>query len=120
MIEISLYSPVPIYQQLIIQLKEMIHEGKLKEGESLPAIRVLASQLSVAVNTVARAYQELEREGLIVSNGRKGSFVKISKENQKESTSKIFKGAIVDLLQQGLSKKDIERIFHSNMNQIFN
>lgn len=120
MIEISPYSPVPIYQQLISQLRTMIQEGKLKESESLPAIRGLAIQLGVAINTVARAYQELEREGLIISNGRKGSFVRNKVDNQEESSSKIFKSAIVDLLQQGLNRKDIERIFHSNMNQIFN
>ena len=120
MIEISPYSPVPIYQQLIAQLKEMIQVGKLKQGESLPAIRVLASQLDVAINTVARAYQDLEKEGLIISNGRIGSFVSEFNNDKEDSSSKIFKGAIVVLLQKGYSKEEIERIFHSNMNQIFN
>ena len=98
MIEISPYSPVPIYQQLISQLREMIQEGKLKQGESLPAIRGLALQLGIAINTVARAYQELEREGLIISNGRKGSFVREVKEKAEDSSSKIFKETILDAL----------------------
>lgn len=120
MLEISPYSPVPIYEQLISQLKELILDGKLRSGESLPAIRKLALQLNVAINTVARAYQELEREGLIISNGRKGSFVRKTRLQDDETSDKIFKRPILDLFQKGLTKKDIENIFHSNMNQIFN
>lgn len=120
MIEISPYSPTPIYEQLSSQLRGLIQSGRLKKGESLPAIRSLANQLNIAINTVARAYQDLEREGLIISNGRKGSFVRDTRKNQKDANTKIFKSTIIDLLQQGLSRKDIEHIFHSNMNQIFN
>ena len=120
MIEISPYSPVPIYEQLMHQLKTMIREGKLKRGESLPAIRTLALQLGVAINTVARAYQELERDGLIISNGRKGSFVREITEKGEESSRKMFRDVILQLLQQGRDKKEIEAIFHTSMNQIFN
>lgn len=120
MIEISPYSPIPIYQQLISQFKKMISEEKLKQGDPLPPIRKLANQLGVANNTIARAYQEMEREGLIVSNGRKGSFVRVIKEKSKDYNSKIFKDTIIDLLQNGLGRKEIENIFHNNMNQIFN
>ena len=119
MIEISPYSPVPIYEQLITQIKKMVQEGKLKGKEALPPIRTLASQLGVAINTVARAYQELEKEGIIISNGRKGSFIREFNADKEDSTTKIFKGPIVILLQKGYDRKEIERIFHSNINQIF-
>ena len=56
MLRINLNSPVPIYEQLIDEIKRMIEYGELKPGDSLPTIRSLSSQLDVAVNTVARAY----------------------------------------------------------------
>ena len=61
-IQIAHQSPVPIYEQLFAEIEQMIISGDLEENDSLPSIRQLASQLDVAVNTVARAYQELERK----------------------------------------------------------
>lgn len=65
----------PIYEQIIRQIKQLIFQGQLKEGEPLPSIRGLAKELRVSVITTKRAYDELEKEGLIVSIGGKGSFV---------------------------------------------
>ncbi|MCP4724898.1 MAG: GntR family transcriptional regulator, partial [bacterium] len=56
MLKINLNSPEPIYEQLVQEIKRMIEHDVLKEGDSLPTIRSLASQLDVANNTVARAY----------------------------------------------------------------
>jgi DNA-binding transcriptional regulator YhcF (GntR family) len=68
-------SPVPPYEQIRGQVTSMIASGVLKEGQRLPAIRQLASDLDLAGGTVARAYRELERGGLIVTRGRHGTFV---------------------------------------------
>lgn len=68
-------SPVPPYEQLRGQVATMIASGSLVPGQRLPTIRQLASDLGVAGGTVARAYRELERDGLISSRGRKGTFV---------------------------------------------
>jgi DNA-binding transcriptional regulator YhcF (GntR family) len=68
-------SPVPPYEQIRGQVSRMIASGVLKEGQRLPAIRQLASDLDLAGGTVARAYRELERDGLIVTRGRHGTFV---------------------------------------------
>ena len=73
---ISNASGTPIYEQIVAQLKAMILEGELKEGEALPSMRMLAQQLRISVITTKRAYEELERQGFIESYTGKGSFVK--------------------------------------------
>ena len=72
---ISNSSGQPIYQQIVSQIKNMIISDKLKEGEPLPSMRLLAKELRISVITTKRAYEELEREGFIVSITGKGSFV---------------------------------------------
>ena len=65
----------PIYDQIVSQVKAQILSGKLKEGDALPSLRALAKDLRISVITTKRAYEELEREGFIVSLTSKGSFV---------------------------------------------
>lgn len=65
----------PIYDQITTQIKAQIISGKLKEGDALPSMRLLAKELRISVITTKRAYEELEREGFIVSYTGKGSFV---------------------------------------------
>lgn len=72
---ISNTSGKPIYEQIATQIKNEIIAGKLKEGDNLPSMRVLAKELRISVITTKRAYEELEREGFIVSMTGKGSFV---------------------------------------------
>lgn len=74
-ITISNLSDDPIYQQIIDQIKGMIFSGEIKEGDMLPSIRNLAKDLQISVITTKRAYEELEKEGFIVSFTGKGSFV---------------------------------------------
>ena len=71
----------PIYEQIYIQIKNMIVSGKLKEGDSLPSIRSLAKDLRISVITTKRAYEELEKDGYIYTVKAKGSFV--NKKNIK-------------------------------------
>ena len=77
-INISNASGEPIYLQIANQIKTLILEGKLKEGEMLPSMRILATELRISFMTTKRAYEELERDGFIESyTGRgRGSFVK--------------------------------------------
>ena len=73
---ISNSSDEPIYQQIVNQIKAMIMDGKLHEGDALPSMRNLAQQLRISVITTKRAYEELERDGMIESVTGKGSFIK--------------------------------------------
>lgn len=68
-------SPLPIYEQIIQQVRAQILSGQLKEGEMLPSIRALARDLRISVITTRRAYDELEREGYIQTVAGRGSFV---------------------------------------------
>src|SRR5437588_9759187 len=68
-------SRLPIYQQLVNQVREAIARGDLAPEAALPSVRQLSRELVVNPNTVARAYTELEREGLLVSQPGRGVFV---------------------------------------------
>lgn len=72
---ISNTSTVPIYEQIVRQMKKSIINGTVKEGEQLPSMRMLARELKISVITTKRAYEELENAGLIVTIVGKGSFV---------------------------------------------
>ncbi|MDR7871697.1 MAG: GntR family transcriptional regulator [Tissierellaceae bacterium] len=65
----------PIYEQIASQIKNMILNGGLKEGDALPSMRALAQELRISVITTKRAYEELEKDGFIVSATGRGSFV---------------------------------------------
>ena len=75
-INISNTSGEPIYLQIVSQIKTLIMEGKLKEGDALPSMRNLATELRISFMTTKRAYEELERDGFIESYTGRGSFVK--------------------------------------------
>jgi GntR family transcriptional regulator len=66
---------VPIYLQIVNQVKYLTTAGRLRPGDELPPIRALAERLVINPNTVARAYRELERAGVVVKNGTVGTFV---------------------------------------------
>lgn len=110
---------MPIYEQVAEEIKRMIIAGELKAGEALPTIRSLAKQLEVDKNTIARAYQQLYGEDIIAGNRRKGSYVKKPVNEVPVSGTKIFKDQIIKLIQNGLNKDEIEKIFYDNLNQIF-
>ncbi len=65
----------PIYEQIVRQIKNAIMSGELHEGEALPSMRLLAKELRISLITTKRAYEELEREGFIVTMTGRGSFV---------------------------------------------
>ena len=73
-------SDKPIYEQITSQIKEMIMKGELKPGEAMPSMRKLAKSLHVSVITTQRAYDDLQRDGFILTVPAKGTFV--STQNQ--------------------------------------
>lgn len=75
MFTIDPVSATPPYEQLRVQLIEAVRSGELAAGTRLPTVRALAGDLGLAANTVARAYRELERDEVIVTRGRNGSFI---------------------------------------------
>ena len=67
--------PEPPFEQLRAQLASRVASGDLPAGTKLPTVRALAAELGLAVNTVARVYRELEADGVVVTEGRRGTFV---------------------------------------------
>lgn len=76
MFEIDLGSNKPIYEQLVLTVKEHLLKGYLRPGDAMPSVRSVSKQAGVNSNTVARAYQELERMGLIETVVGRGTFIK--------------------------------------------
>ena len=96
-INISNASNKPIYLQIADQIKTLILEGKLGEGEMLPSMRNLALELRISFMTTKRAYEELERDGFIESYTGKGSFVKAQNlELFREEQIKAIEAMLMD------------------------
>lgn len=106
-------SEKPIYEQIKEQIKNLIIAGELKEGEVLPSMRLLAKELRISMITTKRAYEELEREGYIMSFTGKGSFVKavnreMIRENALCEVENLFDRAIEKSRMAGLSYEELE------------
>ena len=96
-INISNASNKPIYLQIADQIKTLILEGKLGEGEMLPSMRNLALELRISFMTTKRAYEELERDGFIESYTGKGSFVKAQNlELLREEQIKTIEALLIE------------------------
>jgi len=83
--DIDIRSPLPIYDQIKRGVREEILKEKLREGDPLPSIREMASQIRVNPNTVARAYRELEMEGLIMARPGLGYIVVSDRDQVRDS-----------------------------------
>jgi GntR family transcriptional regulator len=93
-LHVSTSDPTPPYEQLRRQLVDLIGAGRLDRGQRLPPVRQLASDLGLAVGTVARTYRELEAEGLVVT--RRGGGTRVSDDAPHRSTSALA-GELQDL-----------------------
>ena len=69
-------SGTPPYEQLRMQVVDAVRDGRLAAGAKLPTVRALADEVGLAVNTVAKAYKELESDGVVEGRGRNGTFVR--------------------------------------------
>ena len=100
-------SGIPIYEQIEEQIKSQIMTGELKEGEALPSMRVLARDLKISIITTKRAYEDLEKDGFIVSITGKGSFVNgINSDLVKEN----MMAAIEEHLDKAIDKAILGKV----------
>ena len=112
---ISNSSGQPIYEQISSQIKAMIMRGELSEGDPLPSMRTLATELRISVITTKRAYEELEREGYIESYTGRGSFVKgqnteLIREENLRQTEELLKQACVKAKLCGVELSELKEI----------
>lgn len=109
---IDLTSRVPIYEQLYKKTVELVIKGVLSEQTQMPSVRSLAKDLGVNPNTVAKAYTQLEHDGVIYSVGGRGSFIaKINHDNLKKYAFEDFDNAVNEALDAEVSENELhERI----------
>ena len=117
-------SSVPIYIQIEDSIHSLIAAGQLQPGEQLPTIRELAADIRVNLNTVARAYFELDKEGVISTQRGKGTFVSgVPDQKQIEKTRKkllksIIDSALLEASNLGYSKQEIKLAFQKELEKI--
>lgn len=116
-IYISNASDIPIYNQISAQIKNMIINGELHEGDSLPSMRTLAKDLRISLITTKRAYEELEKDGFIKSYTGKGSFVcpqniNVFKEETLKKIEDLMTTAISYADMVGISSEELTEMLH--------
>ncbi|MBR3901557.1 MAG: GntR family transcriptional regulator [Ruminococcus sp.] len=114
-INISNANGEAIYMQIVNQIKTLILEGQMKEGEMLPSMRNLAVELHISFMTTKRAYEELEREGFIESFTGKGSFVKaqnleLFREEQIKQIESLLMEASDKARKAGLDMQELHEL----------
>src|SRR6188474_2784770 len=113
-------SGVPLYLQLIEQLRHAIEIGALRTGDQLPGMRRLAEELVMNPNTVAKAYRELEHQGVIELRHGAGAFVSATAQ-PKKVTDKVRAGqaivaeAVEKLHKRGVTDEEIRRLFEAQL-----
>ena len=109
---------LPLYLQLMEQIRHAIETGALTAGDQLPTIRKVAEDLVVNPNTVVRAYRELQREGIIELKHGSGAFVSESVGSHTKITRKaqaIVQTAVQRLTDSGLNEDEIRRLFDNEL-----
>ena len=109
-------SMVPIYEQIMDQIKAMIRDGKLRENDILPSVRSLSKELKISALTVKKAYDNLEQEGFTITVHGKGTYVAAANKNrileeQKKEIEADLEMAIQKGRRCGLTKEEIRTLF---------
>ncbi len=107
---------VPIYEQIVDQIKGLIRNGELKENDSLPSVRALSKELKISALTVKKAYDSLESGGFTVTVHGKGTYVAAANtelllEEQKKEVEADLEMAIQKGRRCGLSDEEIKSLF---------
>lgn len=119
---ISPAKPGPLYEQIVQGIKREISEGRLAPGTALPSFRGLAEELLVSVITVKRAYEDLEREGILYRRQGLGTFVADaahdrSREVKKQRALHLLREAAREAAEAGVSPREIARLLQAVLNE---
>jgi GntR family transcriptional regulator len=122
-IQIDPHSGVPVYRQVMDQIKYYVAAGTLRQGDSIPSIRALAKEMSVNPTTIVKAYSELQHEGVVELKQGKGVFVSgggaaMSKEEQKKKIGGLVRQLIVAASQMGADAGTIRECLDSELKQM--
>lgn len=117
-------SGTPVYLQIYRQVKQAVAAGVLRPGDQLPSVRALAVELVINPNTVARAYQELERDGVIETIRGKGAFVAerkagevLSRQERLRRLGEAFQKLKVEAYHLGFSPQELKELLEEFLSQ---
>ena len=116
-------SDVPIFRQIVQQIKTAVAMGRLQPEDPLPSVRQLAVELAVNPNTVARAYLDLEIEGVIHKRQGAGTFVssqgvRVSKNERRRVLTELMEKAVVEGVNLGLDERELRETFERVLEKI--
>jgi GntR family transcriptional regulator len=120
-IQINFRDHVPIYIQLMEQIKHMIATGELQPGDQLPTVRQLAADLRVNFNTVARAYRLLDEESIISTQHGRGTFIleppseEKSRELRRKSLARLTHVYLNEAYNLDFSPDDVHEVFEEKL-----
>lgn len=114
-ITINARDGIPIYLQIVNQVKHLVASGRLEAGDELPAIRTLAEQLVVNPNTVARAYRELEQAGIVEKRRTAGTFISgagspLARKERLKILAERIDQLLIEAHQMNLSIDDVLKL----------
>ncbi|MBT4762417.1 MAG: GntR family transcriptional regulator [Bdellovibrionaceae bacterium] len=123
-ITINTLEPTPVYEQIVHQVEQAVIRGDLASESPLPSIRQMANDMELNPNTVAKAYQILERNRVIFTAGRKGTFIhKEAAKNASQGLEVSIRESLSQLLElakdRGLKTEKVQNIFNDQLNIIF-
>ncbi len=111
-IEVDTRSGVPIYVQIVSQVKHALEVGGLRSGDKLPTVRALAEELTIAPNTIVKAYNELRRMGIVESRPGVGTVVaegieEVSRERRVEAVYERLREVVKDAASLGITQDEL-------------
>jgi len=121
--QLNPHSGVPVYRQMIAQIKYYVASGTLKPGDLLPSIRELAQALAINPTTVVRVYTELEHEGLIEMRHGKGAFVatngrRVSAAERERLVRQLARHLAVEAKQIGASASEVLKVMKEELAEL--
>jgi GntR family transcriptional regulator len=116
-------SGVPIYEQIVRQVKFAVAEGTLRPGQMLPSVRVLSQQLTINPNTIARAFQQLQADGVVESLRGRGLVVNQGATTEcraarRELIAERIRTVLAEALHGGLSATEIRKIVAAELGEL--
>jgi GntR family transcriptional regulator len=122
-IRIDPQSPEPLFEQVVFAVKAAVAKGTAKAGEQLPSVRELARELAINPNTVVRAYEVLERDGVIVRRQGAGCFLSgrgsdLAAAERRKQLADLMRRAVTEAFHLGFTAADIEKALAQCLEQV--
>lgn len=120
-LQLDFHSGLPIYTQIVNQIQSQLVNGILKPGDQLPTVRLLASELRVNFNTVARAYRILDEARIISTQQGRGTYIteipppEVTEKLRKESLSELTQRYISEAYRLGFSEREVSQMVRDSL-----